>query len=130
MHSQRSYGVKNEGDLEQILQVVGIGFHHQFTGVFHLLDHADQLVGVLRIGGISGLLQRMRRLLRAAGGSHVGVARVIGQQLDVVGNRLNVRAINPEPRLIFFAAPCSNSVVVISVTGPSQLPPALMPNRL
>lgn len=62
--SQRRCGVKPDGDLEQIFQIVGVSFDRLFPRALHLLNHADQFAGVLRIGGVAGALQRMRRLLR------------------------------------------------------------------
>ncbi len=40
-------------NLEQIVNIRGIGFHRLRPGVLHLLNHADQLAGVLRVGGVT-----------------------------------------------------------------------------
>src|SRR5690349_2283010 len=55
-----------------------------------LLHDANELLPVLRIGGVAGLLQAVRGLGRCVGGQHAGVARVARDEPGVVGEGLVV----------------------------------------
>src|SRR5438105_12666136 len=61
------------------------------------VDDAGQLVGIGRIGGITGALQALREALRRTGArDDLAVARAVLHHLRVVAERVGVRRVGAE----------------------------------
>ena len=82
--------------LKQLLQIRGIGLHRLRPCIFNLPYHLHQFAGVVRVSGVARFLQSVRGLLWRIGIGDVGIPWIIGNQLNVIADRFQIRSINAE----------------------------------